>query len=100
MPYLEVLEELPTDSNRQIYHGDSRDTDHSVKMEYPSSWSSSDDDTFSLLVSPVSAPSPLDNKFCHVVSPYSIIINSTQNFNVFDSSNINETSGKKKEVDH
>jgi len=30
--YLEVVEELPTDSNRQIYYGDCRDNDHSVKM--------------------------------------------------------------------
>ena len=91
--YLEVVEEVPTDSNRQIYYGDSRDNDHSVKMEYPSSGPSSSDDTFSLLVSPVSAPSPLDNHFCHIVSPYSMIINSTQNSSVFHSSNVNEISG-------
>ena len=65
--YLEVVEELPTDSNRQIYYGDSRDNEHSVKIEYPSSGPSSSDDTFSLLVFPVSAPLPLDNQFCHVV---------------------------------
>ena len=54
--YLEVVEELPTDSNRQIYYGDSRDNDHSVKMEYPSSVPSSSDDTLSPMVSTVSAP--------------------------------------------
>ena len=94
--YLEVVEELPTDSNRQIYYGDSRDNEHSVKIEYPSSEPSSDNDTFSLMISPVSAPSPLDNHFCHIVSPYSIIINSSQNSNIFDSSNVNEISGQKK----
>ena len=30
--YLEVVEELPIDSNRQIYYGDSRDNEHSVKI--------------------------------------------------------------------
>ena len=94
--HLEVVEELPTDSNRQIYYGDSRDNDHSVKMEYPSSGPSSSDDTFSLLISSVSAPSQLYNQFCHIVSPYLMIINSTQNSNVFDSSNVNDISGQKK----
>ena len=94
--YLEVVEELPTDSNRQIYYGDCRDNDHSIKMEYPSSVPSSSDDTFSPMVSTVSAPSQIDNQFCHIVSPYSMIINSTQNSNVFDSSNVNEISGQKK----
>ena len=93
---LEVVEELPTDSNRQIYYGDSRDNDHSVKMEYPSSGPSSSDDTFSLMVSPVSAPSPLDNQFCYNVSPYSMIKNSYQNTNNFDSSNVKDISGQKK----
>ena len=44
--YLEVVEELPTDSNRQIYYGDSRDNEYSVKKEYSSSGSSSDDAMF------------------------------------------------------
>ena len=65
-------------------------------MKYPSSGPSSSDDTFSLMVPPVSAPSPLDNQFCHIVSPYSMIINSSQNSNVFDRSNVNEISGQKK----
>ena len=91
--YLEVVEELPTDFNRQIYYCDSRNNEYSAKMEYPSSGSSSSDDMFSPLVS---APSQLDNQFCHIVSLYSMIINSTQNFNVFDSSNANEISGQKK----
>ena len=50
--YLEIVEELLTYSNRQIYYGDSRDNDHSVQMEYPSSGPSSSDDSFSLLVPP------------------------------------------------
>ena len=91
--YLEVVEMLPTDSNRQIYYGESGDNDHSVKMEYPSSGPSSSGDTFSPLVS---APSQLDNQFCHIVSSYSMIINSTQNSNVVDSSNVNEIYGQKK----
>ena len=94
--YLEVVEELPTYSNRQIYYGDSRDNDHSEKMEYPSSIPSSSDDTFSPMVSTVSAPSQIDNQICHIVSPYSMIINQTRNANVFDSSNVNEISGQKK----
>ena len=95
--FLEVVEELLTYSNCQIYYGGSRNNDHSVKIEYPSSGLSSSDDPFSLLVSPVSAPLQLDNQFCHIVSPYSMIINSTQNSNVFcDSSNVNEISGQKK----
>ena len=61
--YLEVVEDLPTDSNRQNYYGDRRDNEHSVKIEYPLSGPSSSDDTFSLIISPVSAPSPLDNHF-------------------------------------
>ena len=65
-------------------------------MKYPSSEPSSSDDTFSLLISPVSASSQIDNQFCHIVSPYSMIINSTQNSNVFDSSNVNEISVQKK----
>ena len=73
--YLEVVDELPTYSNRQIYNGDRRDNDHSVKVEYPSSEPSFSDDTFSLMVSPVSTPSPLYNQFCFIVSPYSMIIN-------------------------
>ena len=60
--YLEIVEDLLTDSNRQIYYGDSRDNEHPVKMKYLSSGPSSSDDTFSLTVSPVSAPSPLDNQ--------------------------------------
>ena len=94
--YLEVVEELPTDSNCQIYYGDSRDNEHSVKIEYPLSYPSSSDDMFSLMVSPVSAPSPLDNQFCHIVSPYSMIINSFQNSNIFDSVNVKDISGQKK----
>ena len=92
--YLEVVEELPTDSNRQIYYGDSRDNEYSAKIEYPSSGPSSSDDTFSLMVSPVSVPSPLDNQYCHIVSPYSMIINSSQNSNIFDNFNVNEISGQ------
>ena len=94
--YLEVVEELPTDSNRQIYYGDSRDNEYSAKIEYPSSGPSSSDDTFSLMVSPVSAPSPLDNQFFYIVSPYSMIKNSSQNSNNFDSSNVKDISGQKK----
>ena len=94
--YLEVVEELATGSNRQIYYGDSRDNEHSVKIEYSSSGCSSSDDNFSLSDSPVSAPSPLDNQFCHIVSPYSMVITSYQNSNIFDSSNVNEISGQKK----
>ena len=30
--YLDIVEELPTDSNRQIHYGDSRDNTHSVKV--------------------------------------------------------------------
>ena len=93
---LEVVEELPTTSNLQIYYGDSRDNEHSEKMEFPSSEPSSSDDTFSLMVFPVSAPSPLDNLFCYIVSPYSMIINSSQNSNIFDSSNVKDISGQKK----
>ena len=48
------------------------------------------------MVSPVSAPSPLDNQFCHIISPYSMIINSSQNSNEFDSSNVKDISGQKK----
>ena len=59
--YLKVVEELPTDSNCHIYYGDSRDNDHCVKMEYPSSVPSSSDETFSPLVSSVLAPSQIDN---------------------------------------
>ena len=92
--YLDVVEELPTDSIRQIYYGDSRDNAHSVKIECPLSGPSSSDDTFSLMVSPVSAPSPLNNQFC--VSTYSMIINSSQNSNTFDSSNVTYISGQKK----
>ena len=69
---------------------------HSVKIKHPSSGPSSSDDTFSLMVSPVSVPSPLDNQLCHIVSPYSMIINSSQNYNIFDSSNVKDTSGQKK----
>ena len=47
--YLEVVEELPTDYNRQIYYCDSRDNDYSVKMKY-SSGPSSSGDIFSLTV--------------------------------------------------
>ena len=94
--YLEVVEELPTDSNHQIYYGDSRDNEYSVNMEYPSSGPSSSDDTCSLMVSPISASSPLDNQYCHVLSPYSMTISSSQNSNVFDNSNVNEISGQKK----
>ena len=60
--YLEVVEELPIYSNRQIYYGDSRDNEHFVKIEYPLSEPSSSGDTFSVMVSPVSAPSQLDNQ--------------------------------------
>ena len=42
---------------------DSRDNEHSVKIEHPLSGPSSSDDTFSLMVSPVSAPSPLYNQY-------------------------------------
>ena len=94
--YLEFVEELPTGSNRQIYYGDSRDNYHSVKIEYPSSGPSSSDDTFYLLVSLVSEPSRLDNQFCHILSPYSMILNSSQNSNAFDRSNDNDISGQKK----
>ena len=93
---IEVVEELPIDSNRQIYYGDSRNNEHSVKTKYPLSGPSSSDDTFSLTVSPVSAPSPLYNQFCHIVSPYSMIINTSQNSNIFDSSNVKDISGQKK----
>jgi len=48
------------------------------------------------MVSTVSAPSQIDNQFCHIVSPYSMIINQTRNANSFDSSNVNEISGQKK----
>ena len=94
--YLEVIEELPKDSKRQIYFGDSRENDNSVKIEYPSSFPSYSDDTFSPMVSSVSASSQLDNQFCHIVSPYSMIINSNNNDDVFDSSKVNEISGNKK----
>ena len=73
--YLEEVEELPTDSIRQIYYGGYRDNAHSIKIEHPLSGPSSSDDTFSLMVSLVSVPSLLDNQFCHIVSPYSMIIN-------------------------
>ena len=65
-------------------------------MEYPSSGPSSSDDTFFLMISPVSVPSPLDNQYCHIVSPKSMIINSSQNSNIFDHSNVNENSCQKK----
>ena len=88
--YLEVVEELQTESNRQIYYDGSCDNEHSVKIEYPSSGPYSFD-TFSLMVSPVSAPSLLDNQFCHIVSPYS-----SQNSNIFDTSNFKDISDQKK----
>ena len=67
--YFEVDEELPTDFIRQIYYGDRRDNTHSVKYEHPISDPTSFDDTCSLMVSPLSAPSPSDNPFCHTISP-------------------------------
>ena len=66
--YLEVIEELPTHSNRQIYYRDSRDNEHSAKIEYPLSESSSSNDTFSPIVPPVSAPSPLENYYFYCFS--------------------------------
>ena len=75
--YLEVVEEPPTYSIRQICYGDRCDNAHSVKNEYPLSRSSSSDDTFSLMVSPLSALSPSDNQFYHIVSPYLMIVNSS-----------------------
>ena len=48
------------------------------------------------MVSPVSVPSPLDNQYCHIVSPYSMIINSSQNSNIFNDSNVNENYCQKK----
>ena len=62
---------------RQIYYGDHRDNTHSVKIEHPISRPSSSDDTFSLMVSPLSALSPSDNQFCHIVYPYLMIVNSS-----------------------
>ena len=94
--YLENVEDLPTDSNRQIYYGNSRDNEYSVKIEYSLSEPSSSDDTFFLMVSPLSAQSPLDDQFFHIVSPHLMIINSFQNSNTFHSPNVNEISGQKK----
>ena len=51
---------------------------------------------FSLMVSPVSASLPLDNQYCHIVSPYSMIVNSSQNSNILDHSNVNENYCQKK----
>ena len=93
--HLDVVEELPIDSNRQIYYGDSRDSAYSVKNEYHLSGSSYSGDTFSLILPPVSAPSPLDNQCCHIISSYSMIINSSQNSNEFDSSNVKYMPGQK-----
>ena len=94
--YLEVVKGQLTDSIRQIYYSDRRDNAHSVKIEHPLSGPSSSDDTFSLMVSLVSVPSLLDNQFCHIVSPYSMIVNSSPKLSTFDSSNIKGISGQKK----
>ena len=78
LAYLEDVEELPTYSIRQIYYGDRCNNANSVNIEYPLSGPSSFDDTFSLMVSPVLAPSPLYNQICHIISPYSMTVNSSQ----------------------
>ena len=48
------------------------------------------------MVSPLSALSPSDNQFCHIVSPYLMIVNSSQKMSIFDSSNLKDISGQKK----
>ena len=83
-------------SIRQLCYGDRCDNEHSVKIEYPLSRPSSSNDTFSLMVSPVSAPSPLYNQFCRIVSEYLMIVDSSKKLSVFDSSNVKTISGQKK----
>ena len=48
------------------------------------------------MVSPVSVPLSLDNQFCHIVSPYLMIVNSSQKMSIFDSSNLIDISSQKK----
>ena len=44
--YFNIIEELPTDSIRQIYYGDCRDNARSVKIDHSISGPSSSDDVF------------------------------------------------------
>ena len=83
--YLEVVKELPTNSIRRIYYGDRRDNARSVKFYHPTSAPSSSDDTFSLMVSPLSVPSSSDNLNFHIISSYSMIVNSLQKLSNFGS---------------
>ena len=59
--YLEVVKGQLTDSIRQIYYSDRRDNAHSGKKYHPILLYSSSSDIFSLMVSPLSVPSSLDN---------------------------------------
>ena len=87
--YLEVIKKLPTDSICQIYYGYRRKIAHCVKIKYLSSRPSSSDGLFSLMVSPLSVPSQQNNQFCHIISPYSMIVS--------ESSNVKDISDKKKQ---
>ena len=66
--YLEVAEELPTDFIRQFDCGNRRDNARYRKIEYIILAPSYSDDTLSLMISPVLAPTSLYNQFCRIVS--------------------------------
>ena len=94
--YLDVVEELPTDSMHQIYYDDRRDNVRSGKIDHPISIPSSSGHSFSLMVTYLSAPSISDNSFCHIFSPYSKIVNLSQRLCNFESSKVKDNSGQKK----
>ena len=88
--YFQVVEELPTDSIRQICYGDRRDNPRYGKNNHPISIPSFSDDIVSLVLS------SSYNLFFRIVSPYSNIVDLSQKLCNFERSKVEDNYCQKK----